>query len=78
MSARFDGDSVVEQEQDFFAKLGFGLGIGDGDAGSAGFQEESRGHAGLAEADYQYAFVVKIHRANSYHGDTETRRKPNS
>ena len=61
VAAGLDGDSVLEEEQNFFAKLGFGLGVGDSDTGSAGFEEKGGGYAGFAKADYEYAFVFQVH-----------------
>ena len=61
MASGFDGDAVFEEEQNLLAQLGFGLRVGNGDAGAAGFQEKGRGHAGFAEADYENAFVFQVH-----------------
>ncbi len=76
MAAGFDRDPMLQQEQDFIAKFGFGLGVRHRDAGAARLQEQGRGHARLAEAHDEDAFVVEIHEFISprRHRDTEKKQ----
>ena len=62
MAAGFDRDAMLQQEQNFIAKLGFRLRIRHRDASAARLQKKRRGHARFAETDDQHVFVVQIHQ----------------
>ena len=67
VSAGFDRDAVIEQDRNFFAQLVLRLGVGDRDLRASRLQKQSRGHAGLAQADDEHAFVVEIHEGSFYY-----------
>ena len=59
--AGFDADAVIEQHRNFLAQKLRGLGVGDGNVRAARLQEQSAGHAGLAQSDHQHAFAFNVH-----------------
>ena len=62
VSAGFDRDAVIEQDRNLFAQLVLRLGVRNRDFRPSRLQEQGGGHARLAQADDQNAFVGEIHR----------------
>ena len=62
MAASFNRDAMLQQEQNFIAQFGFGLRIRHRNPRPTRLQKKRRSHPGLAQANHQHAFVVKIHR----------------
>jgi hypothetical protein len=70
---------MIEQDGNFLAELVLWLGVRNGNACASGLQEQRRRHPGLAQADYEHAFVGEIHRpivqpSPRRHRDTEKKQ----
>jgi hypothetical protein len=61
VAAGFDRDAVIERIGISCGQLIRRLGVGNGNAGAAIFQEQGRSHSRLAQANHQNALVFEIH-----------------
>src|ERR1700722_3694565 len=61
VAAGLDRDPVLQQQQDFIAKLSFRLRIRHRDPRTPRFEKKCGGHAGLAQANDEYTFVFQFH-----------------
>ena len=62
MLSGFDGDAMIEQQRNFVTELLRRFGVGDGNPRAALLQEQSAGHAGLAQPNHQHAFAFDVHQ----------------
>jgi len=54
-------DAAIQQRGNLIAQLVLALGVADGDARAARFQEQRRGHARLAQPNHQNSFAFDFH-----------------
>ena len=61
MASGFDGDSVLQQEQDLIAQFGFGLGVRHCNPRAPRLEKKRGSDSGFSQADDKHAFVVEVH-----------------